>query len=72
MDLHGLPELTFEESQEEAQVWFTSWSGKMSGMFSPCMVCPHIGTIRVVLHLERGVYFQIARVYAKEMGSMDT
>jgi hypothetical protein len=36
------------------------------------MVCPHLGTIRVVLHLERGVYFHIARVYAKEMGTMDT
>lgn len=30
------------------------------------MVCPHMGTIRVVLHLERGVYFQIARVYAMD------
>lgn len=37
MDLHGLPELTFEESQEETQVCFTSWSGKMSGMFSPLL-----------------------------------
>lgn len=25
-----------------------------------------MGTIRVILHLEREVYFQIARVYAKD------